>query len=156
EVAALIAGNERLEVLAVWGNSGEEVSGALGGSSSSSSSTGGSSSSSGILQFTTRGSVLHGINAEELNAELLRRANASGLLLLAGVTSPGHVSAVTNTQSRDRVVSLLLPLASRREEARQQAAALLAAADPLLRRAYAHVHNCKCDVAGAVQALVRG
>ncbi|GFR41072.1 hypothetical protein Agub_g1712, partial [Astrephomene gubernaculifera] len=49
-----------------------------------------------------------------------------------------------------------LPLASRREEARQQAAALLAAADPLLRRAYAHVHNCKCDVAGAVQALVRG
>ncbi|GFR40477.1 hypothetical protein Agub_g1043, partial [Astrephomene gubernaculifera] len=149
---ALIAGNERLEVLGVWGNSGEEASGALGGSSSSS--TGGSGS--GILQLSTRGSVLHGINAEELNAELLRRANASGRLLLAGVTSPGHVSAVTNTQSRDRVVSLLLPLASRREEARQQAAALLAAADPLLRRAYAHVHNCKCDVAGAVQALVRG
>eukprot|EP00198_Chlamydomonas_reinhardtii_P013938 XP_001703275.1 predicted protein [Chlamydomonas reinhardtii] len=98
-----------------------------------------------------------GINGEELNAELVRRANAdgSGLLLLAAVTAPGSISAVTGVQARDRVQSLLVAAVATPAAAQQQAEALMAAAEPILRKAWGHVHNCKCDVAGAVQALQR-
>lgn len=83
---ACINAHERLKLLSCeWWDPAEEEEGGCG-----------------VLHFTTRGSVLHGINAEELNAELMRRCNASGLLLLAAVTAPGRISSVTHIQSRDR------------------------------------------------------
>ncbi|GIL73249.1 hypothetical protein Vretimale_4853 [Volvox reticuliferus] len=100
----------------------------------------------GLLSFTTRGSALHGINSEELNAELLRRVNASGTLLLVAVTAPGRISAVTNVQARDRVVSLLFACTAC--GAQEQAGLCVKTfAEPLLRKAYAHVLSCKCDIA---------
>ncbi|KAG2450152.1 hypothetical protein HYH02_000254 [Chlamydomonas schloesseri] len=165
-LAERIAGNDKMEVLATGlpaaGAQAMGASGSSRGEGGSSRDDGGSSSGGGgrarLVAFTTRSSPLHGINGEELNAELVRRANAEagggpGRLLLAGVTAPGAISAVTGVQARDRVQSLLVVAAASPEDAELQAAALLAAAEPILRRAWGHVHNCKCDVAGGMQAL---
>ncbi|KAG2500026.1 hypothetical protein HYH03_002307 [Edaphochlamys debaryana] len=169
--AAALVREERLELLpptaellaaaggaaaaAAPGSGGEGAGGERPGPTGgvSAAATNGSAAAAGaggrLVCFSARGSPLHGIQAEELNAELQRRANVGGQVLLVGVTAPGTISAVTHVQSRDRVVSLILPLASDPDAARRQAQAVLDAAEPLLRRAYAHVHNCKCDAAGA-------
>ncbi len=49
-----------------------------------------------------------------------------------------------------RVVALLVPPTGPPEALRD---ALAAAAEPVLRKAYQHVHNCKCDVAAAAQGM---
>ncbi|GLI69138.1 hypothetical protein VaNZ11_013695 [Volvox africanus] len=168
--AALIASQERLELLGCerWGLSEApvEAPGLEGGSNGCSTKVtegglsapavsehlvvvsgwaGGGGGGGSLLSFTTRGSALHGINSEELNAELMRRTNASGTLLLVAVTAPGRISAVTNVQARDRVISLLF--ACKASGAQEQAGLCVKTfAEPLLRKAYAHVHSCKCDV----------
>ncbi|GIL42728.1 hypothetical protein Vafri_659 [Volvox africanus] len=167
--AACIAAQERLELLACerWGLSEAplEAPGLDGGGNGCSakvteggpsapaaseqmvevSGWAGGGGSGSLLNFTTRGSALHGINSEELNAELMRRTNASGMLLLVAVTAPGRISAVTNVQARDRVVSLLF--ACKAFGAQEQAGLCVKTfAEPLLRKAFAHVHSCKCDV----------
>ncbi|GLC44351.1 hypothetical protein PLESTB_000479000 [Pleodorina starrii] len=148
----VLAGQERLEVLGCesWGVGGPAPAAAEAAAAEAAEEEVGGQV---LVSFTTRGSVLHGINGEEINSELMRRANASGRLLLAAVTAPGKISSVTNVQSRDRVLSLLLPCTS--SEAHVHVEALLEIAEPLLRKAYAHAHNCKCDVASAMQASTR-
>lgn len=55
-----------------------------------------------LVEFSVVGSALHGVDGAEVNAAVLRQANASGRLLLIGATAPASISAVDLVQRSDR------------------------------------------------------
>lgn len=95
----------------------------------------------------------------QVNAAVLRKANATpGLLFLCHVKSPPALRiAAANQQQQvafQGVVALQLCFKSSdtAEFAEQQWQQLEAALAPVLRKAYQHVHNCKCDVVQLMSA----
>jgi hypothetical protein len=96
--------------------------------------------------------------SSQVNAAVMRRVNASGQVFLCCTSAPPMLSAMTGYQQADRSVSsLLLCLEARAagaEAARQVWEQVAAAAAPVLRKAFAHVTHCKCDVAGAAAAAM--
>lgn len=113
EAAAMLSGriaaHERLRLVtaATGAEAGARPAAAAAGESGA-----GGPAPQQLVEFSCRGSQLHGIREEALNAEVLLRANAqqgaSGLqhppLLLVGVTGHGALSAATGVHGRDRCV----------------------------------------------------
>ncbi|GBF97109.1 hypothetical protein Rsub_10120 [Raphidocelis subcapitata] len=129
-----------------------------------------------VVEFSCQAAPLHGVEAEAVNAQVLRRVNAAAAgaaaaaplaapaapaapiqerpPFLCAVAGAAMLSAATGLASAER------PIASLQAGFRPGAAAadgaaawraLDAAAAPVLRRAYAHVTSCKCDVAEAMR-----
>jgi hypothetical protein len=83
----------------------------------------------------------------------MRRVNANAGVLMYGSTAPPLISSVSGLQSADRMSSLMLcPLGGDAAEVARQWEGVQQAMAPVLRKAFQHVHNCKCDVAAAFTA----
>ncbi len=193
ELARLVGQHERLEVLG-------SAAGAAAADGPAAAGKAGSSGAQGPVEFSAIGSPLHGVIAEEVNAQVrsrggpgllsplpplleaqsglghralaagrarspsptrwpprpaqvMRRVNAGGQVLLYGRTAPPLISSVSGLQSADRMSSLMLcPLGGDAAEVAQQWEGVQQAMAPVLRKAFQHVHNCKCDVAAAFTA----
>jgi hypothetical protein len=79
--------------------------------------------------------------------QVMRRVNATGKVLLYGRTAPPLISSVSGLQSADRMSSLMIcPLEGGAGAAAQQWQEVEGAMAPVLRKAFQHVHNCKCDM----------
>lgn len=95
----------------------------------------------------------------QVNAALLRKANAtSGLTFLCHQKSPPALrTAAASSQQVAYQGVLALQLCFRAgdsaAEAEEQWQRFETAVAPVLRKAYQHVHNCKCDVVELVTAL---
>jgi hypothetical protein len=78
----------------------------------------------------------------------MRRVNASGKVLLYGRTAPPLISTASGLQNADRMSSLALCLVGGDAAAvAQEWEAVQQAMGPVLRKAFQHVHSCKCDMA---------
>lgn len=78
--------------------------------------------------------------------------NAAGSDFVCCVSAPPTLSAATGYQHADRSVAALLaclPAGASSAEGAALWARVTAAAAPVVKKAYAHVTGCKCDVAGA-------
>lgn len=94
--------------------------------------------------------------ARQVNASLLRRINATPGLFLCHVKSPAALQVATGQQAAYQGVKRLqacFEAAATAADAEQQWQALLQAVDGVLRKAYQHVHSCKCDVVMGLQLL---
>jgi hypothetical protein len=90
----------------------------------------------------------------QVNASLLRRINATPGLFLCHVSSPAALQAATGQQAAYQGVQCLqaaFTAAAAAADAEGQWQALLQAVDGVLRKAYQHVHSCKCDVVMGLQ-----
>lgn len=97
----------------------------------------------------------------QVNAGMLRRANATPGLFLCHVKTPPAMRAAGNRQAAYQGVQCLQWCCGSAGDAAAAAGVqerwrqLEAAVAPLLRKAYEHVHSCKCDVAAALQLMGR-
>lgn len=95
----------------------------------------------------------------QVNAALLRKANAtSGLTFLCHLKSPPALrTAAASSQQVAYQGVLALQLCFRggdsAAQGEEQWQRFESAVAPVLRKAYQHVHNCKCDVVQLVTAL---
>jgi hypothetical protein len=90
----------------------------------------------------------------QVNASLLRRINATPGLFLCHVKSSAALQAATGQQAAYQGVKCLqacFKSTASVEGAEQQWQALLQAVEGVLRKAYQHVHSCKCDVVMGLQ-----
>lgn len=103
------------------------------------------SAASAVVEFSVQGSRLHGVIAEEVNGEVMRRVNASTKAFICCSSAQGMLSASTGTFQSDRVIGLQLAL-DRCTAIDTIWTAISDAAAPVLRKAFQHVHNCNCDM----------
>ena len=88
--------------------------------------------------------------ALQVNAAVLRKVNATPGLFLCHIKSPPALRAAAGGQQVAyqgvAALQLCFRTCSSTALAEEQWAKLGAAVAPTLRKAYQHVHNCKCDV----------
>lgn len=111
-------------------------------------------SNSVFVEFSVRSVPLYGVDGGEVNAAVLRRVNASGAAFACGRAAPALLSSLTGAFRADRVAAIQLALAAGTSVDQVDAmwAAVAETAAPELRRAFAHVHGCKCDLVGLAVA----
>eukprot|EP00879_Flechtneria_rotunda_P032504 GHRR01035720.1.p1 GENE.GHRR01035720.1~~GHRR01035720.1.p1 ORF type:complete len:581 (+),score=283.94 GHRR01035720.1:1040-2782(+) len=117
----------------------------------------GLSSSSGLIAFSAVGSALHGVVAEEVNAAVLRKINATPGIFCCHIKSPAALQAATGQRAAYQDVTCLqlcFTDSAEPNDAEQLWQQMLDAVAPVLRKAYQHVHSCRCDVAAEVQQVV--
>ncbi|KAI8463796.1 MAG: CobW/HypB/UreG, nucleotide-binding domain-containing protein [Monoraphidium minutum] len=113
----------------------------------------------GVVEFSAEAAPLHGVDAELVNAQVLRLANAAaagaaapGARFLCAAAGAASLCARTGLVGAERPVASLQAAFSPWEGSAAGAAAWAAVAGEAgaagaLRRAYAHVTSCRCDVA---------
>jgi len=95
----------------------------------------------------------------QVNAAVLRKANSTPGVFLCHIKSPARLAASSAAGRQQvayqgvKVLQLCWAAGSQAADAVQFWQGLEGALAPVLRKAYQHVHNCKCDVAEALQLM---
>eukprot|EP00878_Enallax_costatus_P029299 GHUV01031750.1.p1 GENE.GHUV01031750.1~~GHUV01031750.1.p1 ORF type:complete len:385 (+),score=108.45 GHUV01031750.1:933-2087(+) len=111
------------------------------------------STESGVVQYTAKSSVLHGVLAEEVNARVLSKMNTVPGIFICHKKSPAALQSVTGQPVGYQGVAAMLQCLHATHDvhdAMQKWQLCAQAVVPVVRKAYQHVHNCKCDMALAV------